>query len=127
MGHISRQGQAHARSLLIEASIAAIKTPGPLRAFHARIRSRRSSQVATVATARKLAVLIWHLLTNDEDYRHEAPTVTRRKLRELEKAAGKTDRLTSLVGDTAQKKVERRLLEQTERLYSREVALRART
>jgi transposase len=112
--------------LLIEASIAAIKTPGPMRAFHARIRSRRSSQVATVATARKLAVLIWHLLTNDEDYRHEAPTVTRRKLRELEKAAGQTDRLTSLVGDTAQKKVERRLLEQTERLYSREVALRAR-
>jgi hypothetical protein len=34
MGHISRQGQAHARSLLIEASIAAIKTPGPLRGFH---------------------------------------------------------------------------------------------
>jgi transposase len=126
MGHISRQGQAHARSLLIEAATAAIKTPGPLRAFHARIRSRRSSQVATVATARKLAVLIWHLLTNDEDYRHEAPTVTRRKLRELEKSAGNTGQLTSLVGDTAHKKVERRLLEQAERLYSREVALRNR-
>ena len=89
---------------MIEAATAAIKTPGPLRAFHARSRSRRSSQVATVATARKLAVLIWHLLTSGEDYRHEAPTVTRRKLRELEKSAGNTGQLTSLVGDTAQKR-----------------------
>ncbi|HYN90468.1 MAG TPA: transposase, partial [Thermoleophilaceae bacterium] len=36
-GHISREGQAHARGLLIEAAHSAIRTPGPLRAFHARL------------------------------------------------------------------------------------------
>lgn len=40
-GHISRAGQAHARGLLIEAAHTAIRTPGPLRAFHARIAARR--------------------------------------------------------------------------------------
>ena len=58
-GHISRQGQAHARSLLVEASLGVVKVPGPLRAFHARVRARRGSQIASVATARKLATLIW--------------------------------------------------------------------
>ena len=34
-GHISRQGQGHARGLLIEAAHSAVRTPGPLRAFQA--------------------------------------------------------------------------------------------
>jgi transposase len=40
-GHISRQGQAHARALLCEAANAAVRVPGPLRAFFERLRSRR--------------------------------------------------------------------------------------
>jgi hypothetical protein len=36
IGRISRQGQSHARGLLIEAAHSAVKTPGPLRAFCAR-------------------------------------------------------------------------------------------
>jgi transposase len=79
-GHISRAGQAHARGLLIEAAHVAIRTPGPLRAFHARIAARRGKQIALCATARKLAMLAWHLLSKDEDYRHGAPTITQRKL-----------------------------------------------
>jgi hypothetical protein len=74
-GHISRAGQAHARGLLVEAAHVAIRTPGPLRAFHARIAARRGKQIALCATARKLAVLAWHLLSKDEDYRYGAPTI----------------------------------------------------
>jgi len=37
-----------------------------------------------VATARKLCVLFWHLLTRQEDYAFERPSLTRRKLRALE-------------------------------------------
>ena len=66
-GHVSRQGQAHARGLLVEAAHAAVRRPGPLRAFYLRIRARRGSQVALVAVARKLAILTWHLLTKGED------------------------------------------------------------
>jgi len=37
-------------------------------AFFDRVRARRGPQIAAVALARKLAVLIWHLLTNGQDY-----------------------------------------------------------
>lgn len=42
--------------------------PGPLRAFFLRIQARRGQHLAAVATARKLAIVIWHLLTKDESY-----------------------------------------------------------
>ena len=87
-GHISRQGQAHARGLLVEAAHAAVRRPGPLRAFYLRIRARRGSQVALVAVARKLAILTWHLLTKGEDYHWASPTRTAEKLRAVAIKAG---------------------------------------
>jgi len=73
-GRISKHGRSHARGLLVEAAWAASKAPGPLRAFFLRIRHRRGHQVAAVATARKLVVLIWHLLTaNSEGSRPPIP------------------------------------------------------
>src|SRR5450755_3018880 len=39
------------------------RDPGPLGAFYECVRSRRGMQIAVVATARKLAVLCWHLLS----------------------------------------------------------------
>jgi hypothetical protein len=121
-GHISRAGQAHARGLLVEAAHSAIRTPGPLRAFHARIKARRGSQVALCATARKLAVLAWHMLTKDEDYRFAASTITQRKLRKLQVKAGDTGPRISLAGETTRKALEGRLLEEAERNYRAHVA-----
>ncbi len=125
-GHISREGQAHASGLLVEAAHSAIRTPGPLRAFHARLKVRRGSQVALCATARKLAVICWHLLTRGEDYRHTAPTITQRKLRKLQRQAGDNGPRVSLAGEATRKVLERRLLEQAERHYRAEVAERTR-
>lgn len=70
--------------MLCEASWVLVRTPGPMRAFYERVRVRRGAQVALVATARKLSVLFWHLLTREEDYAFERPSLTRRKLRALE-------------------------------------------
>jgi hypothetical protein len=83
-GHISKQGSAEARHMLCEAAWVLVRTSGPLRAFYERVRARRGAQIALVATARKLAVLFWHLLTKEEDYAFERPSLTRRKLRALE-------------------------------------------
>jgi transposase len=126
-GHISRAGQAHARGLLIEAAHVAIRTPGPLRAFHARIAARRGKQIALCATARKLAVLAWQLLSKDEDYRYGAPTITQRKLRKLQRQAGDNGPRISLAGETKRKALERRLLEEAERNYRHYVATKARS
>jgi hypothetical protein len=65
-----------------------MQTPGPLRAFFERVRARRGPQVAATATARKLAVLFWHLLTRGEDYAFARPAMTRNKIRRLELLAG---------------------------------------
>jgi transposase len=124
-GHISREGQAHARGLLIEAAHSAIRTPGPLRAFHARIKARRGTQVALCATARKLAVICWHLLTKAEDYRYAAPTVTQRKLRKLQRQAGDHGPKISLAGETKRRVLEQRLLQEAERNYRAHVTDRA--
>jgi transposase len=126
-GHISRAGQAHARGLLIEAAHTAIGTPGPLRAFHARLAARRGKQIALCATARKLAVLAWHLLSGDEDYRYGAPTITQRKLRKLQRQAGDTGPAISLAGEAKRKVLERRFLEEAERNYRHYVATKARS
>ena len=88
-GHISRAGQAHARGLLCEAAHSAVRSPGPLAGFHARLRARRGAGVAIVATARKLAVLVWHLLTKDEDCRFAPPARTALKQRQLDRLAGR--------------------------------------
>jgi transposase len=125
-GHISRAGQAHARGLLVEAAHTAIRTPGPLRAFHARIATRRPKQIALCATARKLAVLAWHLLSKDEDYRYGAPTINQRKLRALQRKAGDNGPKISLAGETKRRVLERRFLEEAERNYQHYVAQKAR-
>jgi transposase len=87
-GRITKQGRAHARGMLVEAAWVAVKTPGPLRAFFERVRARRGMQIAVVATARKLAVLCWHMITRGEDYAFARPSLTAKKLRALELKAG---------------------------------------
>lgn len=74
--------------MLCEAAWVVVRTPGPLRAFYERVRARRGAQIALVATARKLCVLFWHLLTHESDYAFERPSLTRRKLRALELKVG---------------------------------------
>ncbi len=61
--------------MLVEAAWAAAATPGPLRAFYVRVQGRKGKQVAAVATARKIAVLAWHLLTKQEDYAFARPAL----------------------------------------------------
>jgi transposase len=87
-GRISKRGSASARWALVEAAWSTVLQPGPLRAFYLRTKARRGDGKAIVATARKLAVLFWCMLTRSEDYAHQQPSLTRKKLRRLEITAG---------------------------------------
>ena len=91
-GRITKQGRAHSRSMLVEAAWVISGAPGPLRAFFIRIRDKRGKHVAAVATARKLAVIVWHILSKDEDYTRERPALLQWKLRKLELKAGHPSR-----------------------------------
>ena len=63
-------------------------TPGPLRAFFERVRARRGPQIAATATARKLVMLFWCLLTPSRTYAFGRAAMTRNKIRKLELLAG---------------------------------------
>jgi len=86
-GHISRRGRSHARTICIEVAHQLVKAPGPFHAFFERLRRRKPYNVALTAVARKLVVLVWHMLTRGEDYRYMPPALTRRKLAQVHKLA----------------------------------------
>jgi transposase len=126
-GRITKQGSAAVRHVLVEAAWTTVRAPGPMRAFYERVRARRSAQVAAVATARKLASLFWCLLTREQDYAFGQPSMTRRKVRKLELAAGAPSRKGQVrAGDGARNKqirdAERALAIQAEDAYRRTIA-----
>lgn len=53
---------------------------------------RRVFQKAVVATARKMTVLAWHLITKDQDYAFARPALVTHQRRKLELAAGAPSR-----------------------------------
>jgi hypothetical protein len=128
-GRISKEGASEARHMLCEAAWVVMRSPSPLRAFAERVRARRGSNVAIVALARKLVVLFWHLLSKEQDYAFERPSLTRQKLRRLELMAGAEQRprgrragAAPVPTQAAMKAAERELAEQSERAYRRLVA-----
>jgi transposase len=126
-GRITKQGRGHARGMLVEAAWAAARTPGPLRGFFLRVQTKRGQHVAAVATARKLAILIWHLLTKNESYLWARPALHARKLRDLELRAGhkpaRGQKGTAHAYNLkSQRDHERRWVEQAEAAYARFIA-----
>ena len=126
-GRITKQGRGHARGMLVEAAWAAARAPGPLRAFFLRVRARRGQHVAAVATARKLAIVVWHLLTKGESYVWARPSLHAKKLRDLELKAGhKPNRgqkgAAHAYNVKRHRDEERRWVEQAETAYTRFVA-----
>jgi transposase len=124
-GRISKRGSASARWALVEAAWSVVKQPGPLRAFYERTRGRRGHGKAIVATARKLTVLFWCMLTRGEDYAHQRPALTNKKQRQLELTAGARARSKQAAGiwstNRAILHAERALAMQAEVSYKRMV------
>jgi transposase len=124
-GRISKRGSPSARWALVEAAWTAVLQPGPLHAFYQRTKGRRGHGKAIVATARKLAILFWCMLTRSEDYAHQQPSLTRKKLRRLEITAGARKNTRRAAGIWAtndlMRQAERELAEQAEASYKRMV------
>jgi transposase len=125
-GRISKRGSASARWVLVEAASSVVHQPGPLHAFYERIRARRGHGKAVVAVARKLTVLFWCLLTRGEDYAHQQPSLTAKKLRLLEIRAGAPTVKGTNTGLFAtrerMRQAERELAQQAEASYKRTVS-----
>ena len=108
--------------VLVEAAWHAARTAGPLRAFHQRLAARRGSNIATVAVARKLALIAWHMLSRGEDYAFARPSLTREKIRKLELATGAERQKGRRIGVWATKeqhRLDKELAAQAELAYRR--------
>ncbi len=125
-GRISKRGSASARWVLVEAAWSVVQQPGPLHAFYQRIRARRGHGKAIVAVARKLAALFWYLLSRGEDYAHQQPSLTAKKLRLVEITAGAPALKGKQTGVWAtrqrMREAERALAQQAEASYTRMVS-----
>jgi transposase len=127
-GRITKAGPAQARGMLVEAAFAASRAPGPLGAFYQRVKDRRGLQIATVAVARKLAVLCWHLVHSDQDYAFARPSLNAHKRRKLELATGADSRRGPVAGKSRDYHIkrlrdqEKDLVEHAERAYQVAVA-----
>ena len=125
-GRISKQGSPQASWALVEAAQSVVQRPGPLHAFYERIRARKGHNSAIVAVARKLAVLFWCMLTREEDYAHQQPSLTAQKLRRLEVRAGAPTVEGKPTGVSATRErmrhAEKQLAAQAEPSYKRSIA-----
>jgi transposase len=101
-GPITKQGNRRARWLLIQAAQHVAAHPGPLGVFFRRLGKKKNRNVAVVATARKLVVIAWQMLQQNEPYRYAQPAATEAKLSRLRvRATGKRRQTGPVKGSTA--------------------------
>jgi transposase len=82
-GPITKQGNSHARWMLVEAAQHLDKHPGPLGVFFRRLAKKKNRNVAVVATARKLVNIALLMLKHNEPYRYAQPKTVQAKLSRL--------------------------------------------
>jgi transposase len=87
-GPITKHGNGHARWVLVQAAQHLGKNPGPLGVFFRRLARKKNYNAAVVACARKLVVIAWHMLHENQPYRYAQPQATQTKLARLRIQAG---------------------------------------
>jgi transposase len=68
LGHISKQGNAMLRGLLVEAAHVAVRHEAHWKRDYRRLAMRKNRSIAVVAVARKLAVRLWWMWRRGVDY-----------------------------------------------------------
>ena len=68
LGHLSKQGNAFLRGLLVEAAQSAVRNEPEMHRAYERLAQRKSRALAKVAMARKLAVRLYWMLRLKQDY-----------------------------------------------------------
>ena len=69
LGSITKQGSAIARFILGQMVLHVLRRDPAMKAWYGRIKKRRGSKIARVAVMRRLATIIWQMVTRNEPYR----------------------------------------------------------
>jgi len=91
-GPITKAGRSRLRSILVEGAHVPARHDPQLGRFFYRLRAKKGTNVAVVATARKMLVVIWHLLSGDGVYRGRQVQMIARKFLEWGWKVGEKDR-----------------------------------
>ncbi len=86
-GHITKQGSKTLRWILVQAALTASRHDPRFQEMHQRISARRGPNKATVAVAREMLTITYHMLTRREGYRGVDQELYREKLKKLERTA----------------------------------------
>jgi len=87
-GHITKAGSPVLRWLLVEAARTAVRFDPHWQAIYNRLKAQRGANIAAVAVARKLLVVIWHLLHNHSTYYFLRPQTYVTKLQQWARLIG---------------------------------------
>jgi transposase len=68
-GPITRQGSPYLRTIMVEAATRVKPSSGSLYAFYLNLRKTKRMQTARIALARKMLVILWHMVHNNEPFR----------------------------------------------------------
>jgi len=68
LGSITKQGSRTARFLLCQLSLHVLRRDAWMREWYKRIKRRRGSKIARVAVMRRLATIIWQMLSRQQSY-----------------------------------------------------------
>lgn len=88
-GSITKSGSPILRWLMVEAARTAVRFDPHWQQVFQRIQRSRGNNIAIVAVARKLLVVIWHLLRHQSPYRHLKPKTFVNKLQNLAFSIGR--------------------------------------
>lgn len=98
LGSITKEGSRLVRFLLAQAVVSLLRRDGEMRGWYKEIKRRRGSKIARVAVMRRLAVIIWHLLTKREAWQPGSRPKPQRRREDPAAACVPVDRQAVLSG-----------------------------
>ena len=87
MGRMKKDSNGRARWVLVQAARTASRTDPRMRELYQRVSSRKGTGKAAVRVANKMAVIIWHMLTEGKPYMQVKEGLYRSKLKKMKRIA----------------------------------------
>jgi len=84
-GKITKQGSRVLRWIMVQSARQAVRHDERFEAYYERIQRRKGDSKAVVAVAKEMLVVVWYMLTKQEEYRGVKKELYQRKLAKLEK------------------------------------------
>jgi len=87
LGRMKKDSNKRARWVLVQAARTASRTDPRMRELYLRVASRKGDGKAVVRVANKMAVIIWHMLTERRPYEQVKENLYRSKLKKMKRVA----------------------------------------